>query len=357
MRRRLLNPGPVTLSQAVRTALAESADLCHREPAYAALQTDVRTRLSSLYEAGPGYTTTLITGSGTAAVEAMLGALVPEGATVLIAANGVYGRRMAAMAERGGIDHVVVESGLTDPIDYGAIEQQLDARPGISHIAAVHHETTVGRLNDLARLAAVAGGRPLLVDAVSSFGAEEIRFTDWNVEACAATANKCLHGIPGMAFVVCRRDALAEPRRTPPSVYLDLATNHTAQESGYPQFTPAVQALIALRVALGELEQAGGWRARGEGYRNKLERIRTGLANAGIDTLLAPEDNASSLGSFQLPEGLTFDALFGELSDADFVIYPGQRDLYDRIFRVAVMGDLTDTEIDEFVTTFARVVG
>lgn len=357
MRRRLLNPGPVTLSRAVRTALAESADLCHREPEYAALQTDVRTRLASLYDPGPEYSTTLITGSGTAAVEAMLGALIPEDGAVLIAANGVYGRRMTAMAERAGIDHLVVETGLTDPIDFAEIERELALHPRVSHVAAVHHETTIGRLNDLARLTAVAGGRPLLLDAVSSFGAEDIRFSEWNVEACAATANKCLHGIPGMAFVVCRRTALDEGRRTAPTIYLDLAANHAAQESGYPQFTPAVQALIALDVALGELEQAGGWRARGAEYRIRLDRVRDGLAGAGIEALLPPQENAASLGSFLLPDGRTFDDLFEALSAAEFVIYPGQRELYDRIFRVAVMGDLTDADIDGLRTAFAATLG
>ncbi len=355
MRRRLLNPGPVTLASSVRRALAESDDLCHREPRYAELEASVRSRLTALYVTDPEYSTTLLTGSGTAAVEAMVTSLVPAGGSLLVVANGVYGERMAAMAAAAGIDHTVVHSSLTDPIAFDEVAQRLDSEPAISHVAAVHHETTIGRLNDLGRLARVAGGPPLLVDAVSSFGAEEIRFDEWNVEAAAATANKCLHGVPGMAFVVARTAAVAERRRPASSVYLDLHAHHRAQRSGHPQFTPAVQSLVALDVALADLETSGGWRGRRDRYRSLGARVREGLAAAGVAAVLPPVESAASLTSFRLPGGVQFEDLFRELSDADFVIYPGQRDLYDQIFRLAVMGDLTDADVDEFVTVFTDI--
>src|SRR3954468_23995387 len=93
--RLLLNPGPVTLSLRVREALLRP-DLCHREPEYSALQQSVRQRLSRVYrEAENGYETVLITGSGTAAVEAMVGSLVPCDGNVLVLSNGIYGERIA----------------------------------------------------------------------------------------------------------------------------------------------------------------------------------------------------------------------------------------------------------------------
>ncbi len=357
MRRRLLNPGPVTLAPSVRAALADSTDLCHREPEFSRLQQSVRHELAGMYGVESDYSTTLFTGSGTAAVEAMLTSLVPAGSAVLIASNGVYGQRMAAMAARAGVDHVVIETGMTDPIDFAGVERILATQPDVSHIAAVQHETTIGRLNDLGRLAAVAGGRPILLDAVSSFGAEEIRFADWNVEACAATANKCLHGVPGISFVVATQEALADERRQPPSVYLDLAANYRAQEDGYPQFTPAVQSLIALDVALADLATVGGWQARGHRYRDLSGRIRDGFAAAGIDAILPPGDNAAALTSFWLPTGTDFEGLFQRLSASDFVIYPGQRRLYEEIFRVAVMGDLSDDDISELIDRMGRSRG
>jgi 2-aminoethylphosphonate-pyruvate transaminase len=357
MKRRLLNPGPVTLAPSVRAALADSADLCHREPEFADLQRSVRRDLTGVYGIADTHSTTLLTGSGTAAVEAMLTSLVPAGGSLLIASNGVYGRRMATIAERAGLDHIVVETGIADPIDFTAVEQTLREHPGVSHIAAVHHETTIGRLNDLQRLTAVGGGRPMLLDAVSSFGAEDIEFGNWNIEAAAATANKCLHGVPGIAFVVATHEALAEPRRPPAGVYLDLVSNHRAQEDGYPQFTPAVQSLIALDASLADLNAAGGWQARRDRYRQLSARVRDGFAAAGVEALLPPEENAASLTSFRLPHGHDFEELFRTLSDSNFVIYPGQRELYREIFRIAVMGDLSDADITELIDVMGTILG
>ena len=96
MRLRLLNPGPVTLTERVRAAL-QRPDLCHREEEFAALQRDVRGRIERVYEGAEDYVAVMLTGSGTAAVEAMVGSLVPRDGHALVVANGVYGDRMAQM--------------------------------------------------------------------------------------------------------------------------------------------------------------------------------------------------------------------------------------------------------------------
>ena len=99
---KLLNPGPVTLTPRVRAALGRP-DLCHREPEFAALQNDLRQRLLRVYEGAEArYSAVLITGSGTAAVEAMVGSLVPRGGRALVVVNGVYGERIAAMLDAQG---------------------------------------------------------------------------------------------------------------------------------------------------------------------------------------------------------------------------------------------------------------
>src|SRR5437773_630933 len=175
---KLLNPGPVTLTARVREAL-RGPDLCHREPEFAALQTEIRTRLVQVYpEAERDFVALLLTGSGTAAVEAMVGSLVPARGHVLVVANGVYGERMAAMLEmQGKVGHIAA-APWTEPINLTAAEKILVEYPQISHVLAVHHETTTGRLNDIEALGALCRqyGKALLLDAVSSFGGEEIDF-------------------------------------------------------------------------------------------------------------------------------------------------------------------------------------
>ena len=173
--RSLLNPSPVTLTDRVRGAL-QQLDLCHREKAFAELQLDIRQRLEAIYPA-EGYVAILLTGSGTAAVEAMVGSVVPRDGHALVVANGVYGDRMAQMLGAQGKRHHILATDWLQGIDLAAVDARLAADPTITHVLAVHHETTTGRLNDLDALGAVCRrhGRPLLLDAVSSFGAEPIR--------------------------------------------------------------------------------------------------------------------------------------------------------------------------------------
>ncbi len=102
---RLLNPGPVTLTPRVRDALA-APDLCHRETEFFDLQDDVRARLAAVYDLDwASWAPIVLSGSGTAAVEAMMASMPGEGARVLVIENGVYGERMAKMADVHDIDH------------------------------------------------------------------------------------------------------------------------------------------------------------------------------------------------------------------------------------------------------------
>jgi 2-aminoethylphosphonate-pyruvate transaminase len=205
----LLNPGPVTLSERVRRSMLQP-DICHRESEFFDLQDDARRRLLATYSLDPAqWAAVLMTASGTAAVESMVAALVPQSGRLLIVENGVYGERIALICAQYGIAHERIVGDWMQAPDCAAIAAQLASRPtgsGFTHVAIVHHETTTGRLNDLRSLAALCReqGAVLLVDAVSSFGAEAIDFTDPALSAVAATANKCLHAVPGVAFVIAR---------------------------------------------------------------------------------------------------------------------------------------------------------
>ncbi len=152
---RLLNPGPVTMTERVRRALA-SEDVCHREPEFKALVGSVRERLAAVY-GEKGYTPVLLGGSGTAAVEAML-SLVAKNETSLVVANGVYGERIAAMLKAQGKAHEVVSSAWTSGIDLDGAERAL-AKGSFGHVLTVHHETTTGRLNDVAAPSSSRDGR------------------------------------------------------------------------------------------------------------------------------------------------------------------------------------------------------
>jgi 2-aminoethylphosphonate-pyruvate transaminase len=355
----LLNPGPVTLTERVRAALTEG-DWCHREPEFAELTRHLNGQLASVYdELASDYQAVLLTGSGTAAVEAMLASFAPDDGGTLILANGVYGERMAAILDAHGKPQQLLQREWIEPLDLGAAAAVLDANPAITHVATVHHETTTGRLNDLAAVGAMCRerGLELLLDGVSSFGAETIRGADWNLAAVAATANKCLHGVPGISFVVARRDRWAQPARAG-SVYLDLHRYFAGQHGdGYSPFTQSVQVAFALREALDELADEGGWDARGRRYRERALRIHACLESLGVRTLLGPGEYSSVLWSYELPEPGSYPRIHAALKADGFVIYAGQAGFAERIFRIAQMGDIRDGDLDRLEVALRRAFG
>ena len=350
----LLNPGPVTLTDRVRASLQQE-DQCHREPEFAQLVLDIKAGLNAVYEeAGDRYDTVLMSGSGTCAVEAMVASLIPRTGKALVIANGVYGERMASMLEAHGKQSVLVRSAWTEPMDLAAVERILSQDDGVTHVLAVHNETTTGRINDIDALGAILRRHrvPLLLDAVSSFAGEVVRYEEWNLAAFAATANKCLHGVPGICFVQTRKDLLESGTSGAPSVYLDLFRYFESQKKGSSPFTQAVHVCFALAEALAELRDSGGWESRRERYRHLSKTIRRELTGLGIRGFLQEHEYCSMLSSFHLPEGVSYAELHDLLKEAGFVIYAGQGGLHHSMFRIANMGDIRDEDLERLIRVF-----
>lgn len=339
----LLNPGPVTLSKRVRGALT-AGDWCHREPEFAALTREINAGLVSVYpEMQNDFDAVMLTGSGTSAVEAMLASFAPDHGGTLVLANGVYGERMARMLTVHRKPHQLLQNPWVAPLDVAAVASLLDQHPEITHVATVHHETTTGRLNDLAALGALCRDRELslLLDAVSSFGAEDIDPEGWNLDALAGTANKCLHGVPGLSFVIARKPLWTRSSPQVGSVYLDLYGYYANQHGeGYSPFTQSVQVAFALREALAELRESGGWQTRRSIYLQRDQTIHEELTSIKINTLLKNKEYSCVLKSYCLPAGLSYAELHDSLKEAGFVIYAGQGEFAEAVFRIAHMGEI-----------------
>ncbi|RQT42259.1 2-aminoethylphosphonate aminotransferase [Burkholderia cepacia] len=350
----LLNPGPVTLTERVRRSLLQP-DLCHRESEFFDLQDEARARLVAAYELDPAeWTAALMTGSGTAAVESMIAALVPQDGKLLVIENGVYGERITQIATQYGIAHDVLKHEWMQAPDLAQIAARLDAG-GYSHVAVIHHETTTGRLNDLGAIAGVcrARGVKMLVDGVSSFGAEAIDFAGGDIDAVAATANKCLHGVPGAAFVIVRRSALAKAASR--TYYLDLGRLAKLQDHRNTPFTPSVHAYYALVEALREFDEAGGWRARHAHYKALADQAQAGLAARGMPLVLPEGESSVVLRAYRLPQGVTYETLHDGLKARGFVIYAGQGGLSKELFRISTMGAIQAADVDRLLEGFTAL--
>lgn len=343
----LLNPGPVTLSRRVRAAMLRP-DICHRESEFSELQEGLRKKLLEVYELpADNWAAVLLTGSGTAAVEAMITSCVPTDGHLLIVENGAYGERMSRIAKAYAIPFERVSGPWDTGIDLENIEKCLTANSGVTHIAAVHHETTSGRLNDIGALGDICrrAGVRLLLDGVSSFGAEALKFEHWQIDACAATANKCLHGVPGTAFVIARRGALLKTSAPSRSVYLDLHSYLTQQDEKGTPFTQSVQTFYALDEALDEFFEAGGWQARHSLFATRLASIRQTLVELGIEPLLHEDECSCVLHAFALPRWQTYTELHRMMKERSYIIYAGQGSLSGKMFRISAMGEITRDDL------------
>lgn len=357
---KLLNPGPVSLTSTVRHALLRD-DLCHREVEFVALHRGVVQKLRAVDPATRDADVALLAGSGTCAVEAMVGSFVPRGGTAVVVENGVYGERLTAMLTAQGKTARRITHAWTAAVDLVALAAALD---GADALCVVHHETTTGRKNDLDAIAALAAraGVPLLVDAVSSFGAEPLPQVPGLVAAYASTANKCLHGVTGACFVLASPSLWSRPSGAT-SVYLDLFRYRQPSSSGSSlgatPFTPPVHSLYALDAALDEHAAAGGLAARHAHYAQLTRHARSGLRELGFVPLIDDVDNSACLSAFSLPAGVDYDALHDALKAEGFIVYAGQGALAAKTLRIAVMGDLVDDDIARLlqaIQTFVQSV-
>lgn len=344
----LLNPGPINVSENVRRALADSEDQCHREVEYLEMQTRVREKLARAFGVEDTHDAVLISGSGTAGMEMMVCSAAGDG--VLVLDNGVYGDRLKQMAEVHGIRCKVLRLPWTERPEPEAIEAALE--DGIDTIALVHHETTVGLLNDVPAIAEVARrtGRRLVVDSVSGLGGEAFDFDAIQPTAVCCTANKCIQGLPGVSFVFVQKGAELRKR----SVYFDMANQLAKQAAGGTPFTPAIQVTAAFETALDELieETVAGRQAR---YARAAGILRGILGQSGLDLLLPDGLLSNTITCAKLPEGVTYQTLHAHLRSQGYVIYAGQGDLQESVWRVCNMGLIPDERLHGFADALAGV--
>jgi 2-aminoethylphosphonate-pyruvate transaminase len=350
----LLNPGPVNVSSRVRAALTRE-DLCHREPECTALLASIRARLTRAFTPKGGYVAILVTGSGTAALEAAVTSVLSERGRLVVVANGVYGERIAAMAAAARLPHTVVASPWTSPADVDRIADAVRA-PDVEAVALVHHETTTGLRNAVGPIAELVRrqGKLLLIDSVSGLAGDPL---DGEPDLLVGSPNKCIQGFPGLAFVLVRESAMARlagyPRR---SLYLSLPLYHEAQTRGTVPFTPAIQIAYALDEALAELLEEGV-DARIARYAAAASLLRAGFERLGLRCILPPELRSNSITSLGLPGGRSYAELHDGLKRRGFVIYEGQGRLASEIFRVANMGHLAVDDFQRFLAALEEVLG
>ncbi len=338
----LLTPGPLTTSPSVKEAMLH--DLGSRDTGFIEINRRMRARLVAIAGGEGTHVCVPLQGSGTFVVEAMLGNFVPRDGKLLILVNGAYGKRMAKICEYYGRATVIQETPEDVPADPIALDTALAADPGITHVAAVHCETTSGILNPIAAIAEVVvkHGRALLIDAMSAFGAIALDAREVPYDALVASSNKCLEGSPGMGFCLARTAALEAAKGNSPSLALDLHDQWVAMEkNGQWRFTPPTHCILAFDQALSEFLDEGGVAGRGGRYRANCKILIDGMRGLGFKTLLPDDLQAPIIVTFHMPSdpAFAFETFYDSLRAKGYVIYPGKLTVADS-FRIGCIGRL-----------------
>lgn len=355
----LLTPGPLTTSAAVKRAMLR--DWGSWDSDFRAMTAEMRARLLAVPGTGAKrHDCVPIQGSGTFAVEAMLGSFVPRDGKALVLANGAYGQRAAEILRVMGRAHVLLDKGDYLPPRGAEIARLLAQDPQISHVVAVHCETSSGILNPIEEIAEAtrAAGRQLLVDAVSAFGAIEARPDDLHCQAMVGSANKCIEGVPGFGFVLVRREALAAAAGNAPSLSLDLHAQWVHMErTGQWRFTPPTHVVAAFLEALRAHEAEGGVAGRGARYARNRDVLVAGMRGLGFETLLDARWLSPIIVTFFCPAdpAFDFDRFYAAMKARGFIIYPGKLTVVDS-FRIGCIGQLDEAVMERVVAAAAEAL-
>lgn len=354
----LLTPGPLTTSPRTREAMLR--DWGSWDAAFNRMTHSVCADLLKIVQGEHDYVCVPLQGSGTFAVEAALGTLVPRQGCVLVPNNGAYCARLIKILQRMGIAYIELALREDEPVGAAAIEDAFNRDSRISHVAQVHLETSAGLLNPLDDIAAVCQrhGKSLIVDAMSSFGALPIDLRRGGIDALISASGKCLEGVPGMGFVIVRRSVLEDSEGRSPSLALDLHDQYVyMQKTSQWRFTPPTHVVAALREALDQFSAEGGQPARGARYARNCAALISDMMALGFEPFLKPEVQAPVIVTFHAPRdpAWQFAAFYAAVRAAGYLLYPGKLTQVET-FRVGCIGAIDANEMHNAVAAIGRTL-
>ena len=354
----LLTPGPLTTS--ARTRQAMMVDWGSWDDSFNQLTASLCEQLLAIVNGADSHYCVPLQGSGTFAVEAAIGTLVPRDGNVLVLINGAYGKRLAKICEVLGRRFSTFETAEDQPTTAADVERLLLADPGITHVALIHCETSTGILNPLAEIADVIArhGKRLIIDAMSSFGALAVDAQKVPFDALIAASGKCLEGVPGMGFVFTRKESLAAAAGNSHSLAMDLQDQHAYMaRTGQWRFTPPTHVVAALHEALLQYNEEGGLPARHRRYADNCQTLLDGMAALGIRSFLPTAIQAPIIVTFHAPTDprYQFKDFYERVKAKGFILYPGKLTQVET-FRVGCIGHVDTQGMRAAVKAIAEVL-
>jgi aspartate aminotransferase-like enzyme len=340
--------GPVRIHPRVLRAMSMPS-LNHRGDYFHGIVTEIRELLPVLF--GTKGHQLVITGSGTAGLEAVYSSLVPKDGRTIVLTNGNFGDRTNTIVRRYSSNVTTLSAPWGQAVPADSVKAEL-GKGDVKAVCLVHNETSVGLANDLAAIAPTikASGALFLVDGISAVAGIPLPINDWGVDAVVAGSQKGLAAPAGLALVHLSDRAVASLH--PGTFYLDLAAHLKSLEKNDTPWTPAVPLFLALREALLLLKE--------EGLEHRLEKTHrlAEASRAAVDALglqLFPDRRYASdtVTAVNNPAGMG-DPEFRKVLERQYniLLQGGQGALTGKIFRIGHMGI---ADWPDLLVTFAAI--
>lgn len=355
----LLTPGPLTTSQTVKLAMLR--DLGSRDTEFINIVKQIRKSLLKLAgDENNEYEAIIMQGSGTFSVEAVISSVTPPNGKWLVINNGAYCQRIIKITQTLKIPVISLDYPENVQPNLKDIDSILSGDKSITHVAGVHCETTSGIINPIKQIGSIVKehNKRYFVDAMSSFGAVPINLSEFGIDYIVSSANKCIEGVPGFAFVLIKRDALMEIEGYARSLSLDLFDQWKELEaSGQFRFTPPIQVLLAFNQALIELESEGGVLARAERYKRNHDLLVKGMRGLGFKEYVKPEYQSYIITSFLYPKHPNFDfsRFYDLLSQRGYIVYSGKVAGID-CFRIGHIGRIFESDVRNLLSAIRETL-
>ncbi len=343
----LMIPGPTRVAPRVLKAMSENI-VNHRSAIFGEILTETNQMMSELFVTENK--SHLITGSGTAAMEAALANTISKGDHVLNIVGGKFGERFKQITETHGGVPVELEVEWGHAVNPDDLRYMLEEEDDIKAVTIVHNETSTGVTNPIDKVGKIMRDFDALyiVDTVSSLGGDDVFVDDYGIDICVTGSQKCLAAPPGMAAITLSDNAWDVVDATEnQTYYLNLKKYKKSGDATPPEtpYTPAVSLTYAMQEALRVIMEEG-LDKRVKRHKLAAKATQNGVRALGLD-LFAEKDAASNtVTSVRMPEGITDPELRGTMRERYKIELAGGQDhLKGNVFRIGHMGNITHREI------------
>lgn len=352
----LLIPGPTPVPEKVLLAMAK-CPVGHRSGDFSKIIEEVTAKLKWIHQTQNDVL--MLTASGTGAMEAGIINFLSKGDRVLVGNNGKFGERWSLLSKAFGLDVTEITAEWGKPLDPEAfaVSLEADTEKKIKAVIITHSETSTGVLNDLETINKHVknhGEALIIVDAVTSLGAVNIPIDEWGLDVVGSGSQKGYMIPPGMAFVAVSPKAWkASLTSDLPRFYFDLGAYRKATNKNSSPFTPPVNLIFALQVALEMMEREGLENIFAR-HQRITQATRAGIKALGLP-LFAPDNAASTAVTAVMPTGVDAEAIRSTMKKRyDIALAGGQDDLKGKIFRIGHLGFICERDV---LTVMAALEG